>query len=578
MTRELSRWRRWHPDTVSLALLSLVSFGISLKFAFDMPPLWGADERAHAGYAIELMRGNLPKVDTWVLDDPDRFPQLSAALEGWKTVGRQIWVANHPPLYYLIVAPLIALAEWLGVPGAGLLAMRVVNSAATAGCVVLAGLLAKELVPGRRAVMLLAAALAGAASTLSMEGGYGYNDGLAALASTATLLMGVRLLRRGPSRRLLIGAAVAATLAAGLKAPNLIAIAACTVMAAVAAWLHADRDRWWRAIGSAAVVGGVPALGFGWFYLRNLALYGDLTGANVLLGAFQRRTHEGVFELITSPSFYRGLFESFWVRPGYDPHLRVIPDALFAAAALGVLLLAATWLRHRLFGGAGLPDRSAAARGLRVAWVAVLTHAVLVLALLIQFRSSGGYISQRYLLPIAPVMVTVLAVGVLRLAAAVPNPDRERWDAMVMLLTSTGMLLLAFVAYRATMVSIERSKKVPGLELPALGSPAPAFALGVAALAAVGFLLVQALRVVGDSGAGHPDAGRADIPDTGQADTPDTGRAPRRVDEVPEEAQKSDNAQLSDMSDMSSAPAQLNSGSTDTSTAIFTSCSAYLLA
>ncbi len=557
------RWR-WQPDTVALLLLSLVSLGISLKFAFELPPLWGSDERAHAGYALEVMHGHLPRIDTPVVDDPQRYPQLHDALRGWKTVGRQIWVANHPPLYYLVAAPFLAVADWLGVPGAGLVAMRVINGLGTAGGVFLVGLVARELVPGRRAVSLLAAALAATASTLSMEGGYGYNDGLAAVAAAGTLLCGIRLLRRGPSRGLLIATALTATAAAGLKAPNLIAVAACTGMAAVAGWRHSTgRRRMLAALGAAAVAGGVPALGFGWFYLRNLALYGDLTGANELLGAFQRHAHYTFAGLAGSRGFYRQLFEEFWIRPHYDPHLRAIPDALFLGAALGVLLLAVDWLRRRprqqAVSGAEPgqratcgdgPDRPAVAgwRGSWVAWAALAAHTVLIVVLLIQFRASGGYISQRYLLPVVPLMATLLAIGLLRLAALVPHPDRARWDAVVALLVSTAMLVVPFVAYHASLVSVQRSVKPPGLADPAVGWPGPALALGLAALAAVGFVLLQARRLVID-----PLAGDSVVEAT------DSKRAHRPEGDAPVEADGED--QLSD--DMSSAPVQVNSGSVE---------------
>ncbi|MGH3728052.1 MAG: hypothetical protein ACRDTU_04785 [Micromonosporaceae bacterium] len=590
------RWTlRWNLDAVALALLAMVSFGISLKFAFDMPLLWGADERAHAGYTIDVMEGRLPTIHTPVLDDPARFPELSASLDGWKTVGRQIWVANHPPLYYLLTAPLMAVAEWLGVPAAGFLAMRVVNAAGTAASVVLVGLIARELVPGRRSVPLLAAAIAASASTLAMEGGYGYNDGLAAVAGSATLLYGIRLLRRGPRRGLLVAAALTGALAAGLKAPNLVAVAACTLMAGIAVLLYGPKRRWLAAAGTATLVGGVPALGFGWFYLRNLYLYGDLTAASALFTAFGRRSHYTVLETITSVDFQRHLFESFWIRPGYDPHLRPIPDALFAAAVIGLLLLLADWLRRRYAapGTPSVPGPQAAADGpsaagtppsvtgqrcqpagpvaavpaRRAAWCALLGHAVLLFLLLSQFRSGGGYLSQRYLLPVMPITATLLAVGVCRLAEVVPTRDRQRWQAMVSMLVSTGMLGLAFVAYRASMVSVERSAKVPGLEHSALEGPAPALALGVAALAALGFVILQARRVLElpDQDGGQPGS---------RTSGTDSDRAHHLVGGAPEDPIEGQGQ----LPDIRSAPTQVNSGSAENSTAIFTRCSAYLFA
>lgn len=509
-----------------MALLSLVSFGISLRFAFAMPPLSGWDETAHAGYAIELARGNLPRIDTWVLDDHRRFPQLSDAIAGWNPRGRQVWVANHPPLYYLLAAPFMALADRLQVPGAGLLAMRVLNAAGTAGCVVVVGLIARELVT-RRAVTLLAAVLAASATTLAMQGGYGYNDGIAALVGGLVLLAGVRMLRRGPTLRRLTVVALLAAAAAGLKAPNLLAVAVCVVMAGASVLVHRPgRGGVVRALGASGFVAVVPTLAFGWFYLRNLRLYGDLTGAEVLLTGFQRRVRGSILETAFDLGFHRRWFEEIWIRPTYDPNLRVIPHALLAAALVGLVLLCLDRLRTR---GQDLPDlegeprRSAARRGLLVAWWLLGLHAVALLTLLVQFHSSGGYVHRRYLLPLLPLLATVLAVGLLRLATAlsplVPQPasasrldpsvtspssirpsevcpDQQRWHAMVMVLVSTGMLLLPFVADGSSAVPVERSPKVPGLGYPTLGWPAPMLAYGMAAAAALWFVVREAQRVL----------------------------------------------------------------------------------
>jgi hypothetical protein len=494
---------------MALTLLTLVSFGISLRFAFAMPPLSGWDETAHAGYVIELMRGNLPRIDTWVVDDPRRFPQLSDAIAGWNPRGRQVWVANHPPLYYLLAVPFMALADWLGIPGAGLLAMRVINAAGTAGCVVVVGLVARELV-GRRSVTLLAAVLAASAETLLMQGGYGYNDGVAALFGGVALLLGIRLLRRGSTLWRLSALVIVATVAAGMKAPNLVVVAACAAMAGAAVLVHRSTPHTvLRAFVAGGCVAGVPALAFGWFYLRNLRLYGDLTGADVLLTGFGRRARGTALETAFSPGFHRRWFEEIWIRPTYDPDLRIIPHLLLALAVLGLLLLGFDRLHHRNarrpWGMAASSGSETERRGLAVAWWVLVAHFGVVLVLLIQFHSAGGYVHRRYLLPILPLLATVLAVGLLRSAMVVRSSDRTRWQAMVVLLLATGMLLLPFVAGGSSVWSVERVPKAPGLEYSMIGWPASLVASGTAALAAFGFLIMEARRVLEMSdGSGRP--------------------------------------------------------------------------
>jgi hypothetical protein len=67
-------------ELVALVLLALFSFGISAKFAVAAPPLWYPDERPHAAYAVEVWQGNLPTINTPVVDDLDRYPQISDSL------------------------------------------------------------------------------------------------------------------------------------------------------------------------------------------------------------------------------------------------------------------------------------------------------------------------------------------------------------------------------------------------------------------------------------------------------------------------------------------------------------------
>src|SRR5690606_23617286 len=119
----------------------------------------------------------------------------------------------------------VAVADWLGVPTAGLFAMRVINALGVALTVVVVWWIARELVPGRRTVPLLAAALMASAVTFSRDGAYAYNDGVAGLASALCLLVGIRMLRHGLRRDLLVCATLATALAAGTKAPALVAVA-----------------------------------------------------------------------------------------------------------------------------------------------------------------------------------------------------------------------------------------------------------------------------------------------------------------------------------------------------------------
>ena len=529
-----------YPDTAIVWLLALIPFGISLMLAALMPPFWGVDERAHAGYVIELANGNLPRIDTEIPDDPSRFPDLSTAIAGWEGIGRQIWVANHPPVYYLLSLPFVAVADWLGVPTAGLFAMRVINALGVALTVVVVWWIARELVPGRRTVPLLAAALMASAVTFSRDGAYAYNDGVAGLASALCLLVGIRMLRHGLRRDLLVCATLATTLAAGTKAPALVAVAACTLMAALAAFVHPavtqpgstgtgtsdpattattgpgtldpvstgegsrPARRWWRAAGAAAVVGGVPALGFGWFYLRNLYLYGDLTAAGVLLEAFQRAPRGDLLGFLLDLRLHRRVFEAMWAHWGYSPQLLPFFDVMVVAALVGWLLLAGAWFsRWRRVS----PRRDLKPRQVVLGWLVMVGHAVLTMVLLLNFYSAGGNISIRYLLPLTPLVMTALALGLVRLAELVPARIPARRDAVTVLAITIAMFVLGVVALRPFIQAVPEARLIPGLQDPLLDWPAPAAGAVLAIAAAAGVVALQVHAAWRASRTGEPTAG-----------------------------------------------------------------------
>jgi hypothetical protein len=166
---------------------------------------------------------------------------------------------------------------------------------------------------------------------------------------------------------------------------------------------------------------------------------------------------------------------------------------------------------------------------LTVAWSVLVTHFAVVLILLIQFHSAGGYVHRRYLLPVLPLVATVLAVGLLRSAAVLGHQERDRWQELVVMLLATGMLLLPFAADGSGAVLVERVPKVLGLGYPTLGWPAPMLARGMAALAAVCFVIVEARRLLWT-----PDGSRS----------PDSVTARRRKGDAPSHAGR-DTADLS---------------------------------
>jgi hypothetical protein len=66
------------------------------------------------------------------------------------------------------------------------------------------------------------------------------------------------------------------------------------------------------------------------------------------------------------------------------------------------------------------------------------------------------------------------------------------------LVVGEAMLVLALVAHRTHAVFVASIPGAPGVTAPAVGGPAPQLALGLAVLAAVGFVVLQARALLDD--------------------------------------------------------------------------------
>ena len=375
------RWRRFasHPHAVPLLVaLLLVLVGSQIALVFKVPS-WGNDEPAHVGYVAALAEGRLPTIESNIVDDPARFPGTATEFRGWDEDHGDIWTANHPPLFHLAMVPVWWLASGDQTPM--IITMRLANTLGFAVWLFLVGVLARVLVPRRPAVSALAVVVA-AAPTLVLRSGFFVNDGWASASALLLLLMTIRLLRGAVTARHVTFAVAAGTVAAGTRAQGVLVVALCAVALLIGL---ARRDGWRRALGVSAAVGGIPAVAFGWFYLRNLHLYGDLTGQGALLAKFDRSSMTSLAQIDNIP----GLTE---------PTLSTL--VVIAAAILLVpLALARSVRRH----------------GLRVdaAWMLLGIHALVTLQNLVSFIATGGGFHDRYLMQVMPVLATATAVGML---------------------------------------------------------------------------------------------------------------------------------------------------------------------
>lgn len=415
----------------ALSLSSYVALTRSLQYQTR-------DEGPNAGYAVELASGRLPTIDTPVTTDARRYPQV---VEGLETMvdepHRHIWTANHPPLYYLMSLPFVAAAGALDAPQVMIVGMRMINAVGSALCVLLVGLIAFE-VTRRAATAFLATGISASCAVLVTAGGHIANDGVAVAASSLTLLATIRILNHGLSPRRLALVALAGAAAAGAKAPGVLTVVLCGAAIAVALSL-ADHSRRGvvRALVAAAVATGVPAIATGWFYVRNIVLYGDPTATDALLEKFDREPNGTWWQVLTDGSLWLDWYERLWA-PSLAEGYAVAADLLAVVAVVGLLVLI---VRRGL---TGAPEQPTSGAG----WLLLTAHAAVILTNLVGFVAGGGNPNDRYLMPLMPLLATVLAVGIMAIADMIPVGLRESRAHLTAAATSLALGVYAFLIFR----------------------------------------------------------------------------------------------------------------------------------
>lgn len=387
---------------IGVAAAALGLLGASSAFAALTPVFESPDEPAHVDYAYQVWNGQLPVFEDGLLLRPNGAgPPVQ-------------WTAQHPPLFYLLVAPVVGPLANGGHWFAAVMSARVICVMIAVLCVVALAWAAAQLSMARPwSWAIAAAAVAAPIAPFMRVGGSVYSDNFAVLFSVLALGLVIRVLRRGLSPGLL--AALAAVCAAGAlsRATFMISLVTATAGLALAGYLHArgPRGRRLAIAGALALLPtGAAVLASGWFYQRNIDLTGSWTGghpewAKENLG----RSTRPLLEVATSSEFWQQQMQL--LRQPIDDRSDNGPILLSAV----LLIAAAGWMwRGRR---AGRP--SAVQLGIACVLVA---QAAGTLLLTIVYQANGGGTVTRYLLPALLPIACALAAGILvargRLAGA----------------------------------------------------------------------------------------------------------------------------------------------------------------
>jgi 4-amino-4-deoxy-L-arabinose transferase-like glycosyltransferase len=451
--------RRWPSATRFIAVL-LILYAVKQMFAVaGFYPFSGHDELAHFSYvrtvATEGRIPVLPDLAEWRAEldggEPPPTDQLPAELYAycrytldwycepenarWRDTPPRIvtvpgmgyfpsgyqYVANHPPLYYAVMAPLYALSESLSPVGQHYL-LRLAAIPFGMLTVFAAYRATRALFPWDAFLTVTVPALVAFQPQISYEAAMVNND-IVAIALTSlivwALIVGIR--DRFPLR---LCVAIGVALGLDLLAKGT-AIAIAPVIAVAVLFALGWRD--WRGVVQRGAAIGAPAaiLAAPW-YVYLYRTYGDFSGlARVEALQYWNSPMGSFFELLTDPSFVLGRFRETWGEFGWRlihlrPALLWIIGIMTVAALAGLLIYAiAAWRDAPLWRGEAIarPQEWQAK-----ALVVLALACVMAYLAVIEFGTSFALAQARYFFPVVNAAALLAMLG---LRTLVPTRFRQ---------------------------------------------------------------------------------------------------------------------------------------------------------
>ncbi|MCY4409347.1 MAG: DUF2142 domain-containing protein [Caldilineaceae bacterium] len=432
-------------ETVLVGLLLGLFLLTGIAYSLVVPPFETPDEIYHYAFARHLAAGN---------GLPVQGPEITGP---WEQEGSQ------PPLYYALVGLATA-----GIDQSGLDAFAVRNPRANLGnphqpgnknfmlfsaqsrplqgvdlalrvgrwisvvlgtfTVLLTYLLSRHTFPTDRWSRLLATALVATIPQFTFISASLSNDNMITMVSAAALVYMAVLARRDRGRGLLwwhwagLGLLLGLAALSKLQGLGLLPLTAFTFL-----FLAARQKAWRTALNGGLLVGGTVLLVAGWWYARNVLLYGDPFGTENLLSVTGLRVEPATLQSIVGE--LRGLQMSFWGIFGWFSIL--LPswtyslfELLSVLAATGAVL---AWLRTRRTaeGAAGLQEQKDDAMGIVWIWI------VISLALLAGWISVAQGSQGRLLFPAISALAVAAVYGLRFWAGFLPRFGRTALGLVV---------------------------------------------------------------------------------------------------------------------------------------------------
>lgn len=409
------------PEGAWLAVLWIVFAAAALAYGAMLPLGQGPDEDGHALF-VRTLAGSGPPGTRWAWG----LPVFETAPDD------PAFEAHQPPLYYAVAA----VAFRLGRFGA----VRALSLVFGLALIWLTWRLVRDLWPAE--VALGAAAVVALLPMNAFLATRVNNDPLANLLWAGALWRWTRTFRDGPSARegIWCGLWIGAALLTKQSAIGLLALA--VLVAALSARLSGQTR---SALAQLAITCGLAALLAGWWYLRNLTLYGDLFAQQAFDARFlsTRMTPERLAQQFAHrPGWRYWPFVTQWTVCTFVIYIghqfNRLPTELYGPQS-ALFLFAATGAVS------GFVRRRRTTR-LDAVTAAALLHGatlLLVIAMFVRFNQTYFQAQGRYLFLALPALALVLSAGPARWLP----PDR-RWRRYLLALAPLwfGVLNLLFLS------------------------------------------------------------------------------------------------------------------------------------
>lgn len=385
--------------------MKLGLIGVAISFlcgatihALAVPWLASADEPLHLDYVWQIGHGSLPEFFEGPQIPIDReMPPVQ-------------WAYQHPPLYYLALAPVVLpVFDAFGWESATL-AGRFMTVGMGLAFVFILAWATWIFTDGNRLYTVAVPAIVTSMVPFVGTAAAVYNDVLAVMLFTVALGLSARIIKDGPQNRDLVLLVLVALAGMSTRASFIGMLGLIVLAIPYAYWLcSGDHPRHpvVRGVVVSAAILAVVVVGIGWFYVRNVELSGTWTGGQSEWANANRNRNDprSLYQTLTDPTLYTYFPRWLFGKPDADVGLRGTGVVGVAVFVLGMIGTATAAIRNKWW------------RRWDYVWIGVagllLLHTGLILGQQAVHLSGGAGLLFRYYLPLALPVGLLLAAGAL---------------------------------------------------------------------------------------------------------------------------------------------------------------------